>query len=113
MNVFEKTLRELFGKSEILSDIKYTGKTCLARLDRDLLVKLEFTDPGTACNFTAISASIINRTEGHIGSIDLSDHPAIHQHQIRAFGNGSFPDISGDFRSRNPFAQHLPTGFND
>ena len=64
MNVFEKTLRELFGKSEILSDIKYTGKTCLARLDRDLLVKLEFTDPGTACNFTAISASIINRTEG-------------------------------------------------
>lgn len=64
MNVFEKTLRELFGKSHILSDIKYTGKTCLARLDRDLLVKLEFTDPGTACNFTAISASIINRTEG-------------------------------------------------
>lgn len=64
MNVFEKTLRELFGRSEILSDIKYTGKTCLARLDRDLLVKLEFTDPGTACNFTAISASIINRTEG-------------------------------------------------
>ena len=57
-------MRELFGKSEILSDIKYTGKTCLARLDRDLLVKLEFTDPGTACNFTAISASIINRTDG-------------------------------------------------
>ena len=64
MNVFEKTLRELFGRSEILSDIKYTGKTCLARLDRDLLVKLEITDPGTACNFTAISVSIINRTEG-------------------------------------------------
>lgn len=62
--VFEKTLRELFGNSGILKDTKYTGMTCIARLDRDLLVKLSFTDPGTACNFTAISASIINRTEG-------------------------------------------------
>lgn len=64
MNVFEKALRELFGKSAILQAIKYTGETCLARLDRDLLVKLEFTDPGTACNYTAICASIINRTDG-------------------------------------------------
>lgn len=64
MNVFEKTLRELFGKSGILKDIKYTGKTCIARLDKDLRVKLSFTDPGTACNYTAICASIINRTDG-------------------------------------------------
>ena len=47
MNVFEKTLRELFGNSGILKDTKYTGMTCIARLDRDLLVKLSFTDPGT------------------------------------------------------------------
>ena len=64
MNVFEKTLRELFGKSSILKDTKYTGKTCIARLDKDLRVKLSFTDPGTACNYTAICASIINRTDG-------------------------------------------------
>lgn len=64
MDVFEKSLRELFGKSAILQDIKYTGETCLARLDKDLLVKLSFVDPATACNYTAISASIINRTEG-------------------------------------------------
>ena len=64
MNVFEKTLRDLFGKSELLQDTKYTGKTCLARLDKDLRVKLSFVDPGVACNYTAISASVINRTEG-------------------------------------------------
>lgn len=64
MNVLEKTLRELFGKSDILKDIKYTGKTCLARLDKDLRVKLSFADSGTACNYTAIQASIINRTDG-------------------------------------------------
>ena len=64
MNVFEKTLRELFGNSGILKDTKYTGMTCIARLDRDLLVKLSYTDPGTAGNYTAICASIINRTDG-------------------------------------------------
>ena len=56
MNVFEKTLRELFGKSNSLKDIKYTGKTCIARLDKDLRVKLYFTDSGTV--------GIINRRDG-------------------------------------------------
>lgn len=64
MNVYEKALRDLFGKSEELKDIKYTGRTCLARLDKDLRVKLQFVTTGTAGNYTAICASIINRTDG-------------------------------------------------
>ena len=64
MNAFEKTLRELFGKSEILSDIKYMGNTCIARLDKDLRVKLQFVTTGYADHYTAICASIINRTDG-------------------------------------------------
>lgn len=64
MNVYEKALRDLFGKSEELKDIKYTGRTCLAWLDKDLRVKLQFVTTGTAGNYTAICASIINRTDG-------------------------------------------------
>lgn len=64
MNVFEKSLRDLFGSSEMLQDAKYTGKTCLARLDRDLRVKLSFVENGVAGEYTAIRASIINRTDG-------------------------------------------------
>jgi hypothetical protein len=64
MIVYEKALRDLFGKSEELKDIKYTGRTCLARLDKDLRVKLQFVTTGTAGNYTAICASIINRTDG-------------------------------------------------
>ena len=64
MNVYEKALRDLFGKSEELKNIKYTGRTCLARLDKDLRVKLQFVTTGTAGNYTAICASIINRTDG-------------------------------------------------
>ena len=66
MNVYEKALRDLFGKSEELKDIKYTGRTCLARLDKDLRVKLQFVTTGTAGNYTAICASIINRTDGAV-----------------------------------------------
>ena len=64
MNVYEKALRDLFGKSGELKDIKYTGRTCLARLDKDLRVKLQFVTTGTAGNYTAICASIINHTDG-------------------------------------------------
>ena len=64
MNAFEKSLRELFGKSEDLKDIKYTGRTCLACLDKDLRVKLQFVTTGCADNYTAICASIINRKDG-------------------------------------------------
>lgn len=64
MNVYEKALRDLFGKSAELKDIKYTGRTCLARLDKDLRVKLQFVTTGTAGKYTAICASIINRTDG-------------------------------------------------
>ena len=64
MNVYEKALRDLFGKSEELKDIRYTGRTCLARLDKDLRVKLQFVTTGTVGNYTAICASIINRTDG-------------------------------------------------
>ena len=64
MNVFEKSLRELFDKSQLLQDPKYTGRTCLARLDKDLRVKLSFVENGVAGEYTAICASIINRTDG-------------------------------------------------
>lgn len=64
MNVFEKSLRELFDKSQLLQDPKYTGRTCLARLDKDLRVKLSYVENGVAGEYTAICASIINRTDG-------------------------------------------------
>ena len=64
MNVYEKALRDLFSKSKELKDIRYTGRTCLARLDKDLRVKIQFVTMGHADHYTAICASIINRTDG-------------------------------------------------
>ena len=64
MNVFEKTLRDLFEGSKILHDMKFTGKTCIARLDKDLRVKMTIVDKGIIGNFNAITVGIINRTDG-------------------------------------------------
>ena len=64
MNFFEKELRDLFGSSPTLRDAHYCGRTCLAKLDQDLRVKLQFTSTGYADHYNAIKLAIINRTDG-------------------------------------------------
>ena len=43
MNFYEKEMRNFFGNSELLQDAHFCGRTCLARLDEDLRVKLQLT----------------------------------------------------------------------
>ena len=64
MNFYEKELRDFFGSSPMLQDIHYFGRTCLAKLDEDLRVKLQFTSIGYADHYNAIKLAIINRTDG-------------------------------------------------
>ncbi len=64
MNFFEQELRNMFFKNEALKEQKYCGRTMLAKLDEDLRVKLSFVTQGYADHYTAIEATIINRTDG-------------------------------------------------
>ena len=64
MNFFEKELRDLFGSSTTIRDAHYCGRTCLAKLDEDLRVKLQFTTTGYADHYDAIKLAVINRTDG-------------------------------------------------
>ena len=64
MNFFEKELRNLFGSSPMLRDAHYCGRTCLAKLDENLRVKLQFTTTGYADRYDAIKLAVINRTDG-------------------------------------------------
>ena len=64
MNFFEKELRNLFGNSSMLRDAHYCGRTCLAKLDENLRVKLQFTTTGYADHYDAIKLAVINRTDG-------------------------------------------------
>ena len=64
MNFFEKELWNLFGNSSMLRDAHYCGRTCLAKLDENLRVKLQFTTTGYADHYDAIKLAVINRTDG-------------------------------------------------
>ena len=70
MNFFEKELRNLFGSSPMLRDAHYCGRTCLAKLDADLRVKLQFTTTGYADHYDAIKLAVINRTDGVVDQQD-------------------------------------------
>ena len=66
MDFFEKEMRTLFGDNTVMSDLKFTGKTMLGRLDENKLCKLHFVTTGTAGKYTAIQSTIINSNDGVI-----------------------------------------------
>ena len=66
MDFFEKEMRTLFGDNTVMSDLKFTGKTMLGRLDENKLCKLQFVITGTAGKYTAIQSTIINSDDGVI-----------------------------------------------
>lgn len=66
MNLFEKELQTMFGDNDILSDIKISGKTLIAKLDDDLRAKIQFATEMYADHYSALKLKIINRTDGEI-----------------------------------------------
>ena len=66
MDFFEKELRGMFEKHQLLKEQKYCGNVLLAKLDGELRVKLQFVTQGTAENYTALAATVINRTDGTV-----------------------------------------------
>ena len=66
MDFFEKEMRTLFGDNTVMSDLKFTGKTMLGRLDENKLCKLQFISTSTTGKYNAIQSTIINSDEGVI-----------------------------------------------
>ena len=68
MNFFEQELRKLFEGSEALTDPRFTGRVCVARLTDTTNVKLEFVIHDTHNKYEGIKATVFNRGEGQIDS---------------------------------------------
>ncbi len=66
MDFFEKEMRTLLGDNTVMSDLKFTGKTMLGRLDENKLCKLQFISTSTAGKYNAIQSTIINSNDGVI-----------------------------------------------
>ncbi len=54
----------MFGNSDILQNPKFVGKTMLAKLDGDLLVKLQFIASHISGQYNTVQLTLINRTDG-------------------------------------------------
>lgn len=85
MDFFERQLRQMFEGNSIITDAKFVGKTMLGKLDDELRVKLQFVTTGTAREYTAIRASIINRKDGVVDqqTIKFSDIIGMKPHRTR------------------------------
>ena len=75
MNFFENELRKLFADSAIIDHPKFIGRCCFGDIGEDLRVRIEFKAPRIVDNYSAISATITNRTDGVVDRlvIDLKD----------------------------------------
>ena len=66
MNFYESEMRLMFGENDLLTDMKFVGKTLLGKLDEDKLLKLQFVSTGTSDKYDAILATVLNKNEGAV-----------------------------------------------
>ena len=64
MDFYEQEMRQMFENTGSVKDKVFVGKTMLAKLDNDKLLKLEFTNSRVAGKYDSITLSVINRTDG-------------------------------------------------
>ena len=96
MNFFEQELRKLFEGSETVTDPRFTGRVCVARLTDTTNVKLEFVTHDTHEQYEGIKATVFNRSEGQIDSTvfrfaDILGKKTIPNHP--SFKDGLYPYI--------------------
>ena len=71
MTFFEQELRKLFADGSIIQSPQFLGQACFGELDRDLRVRVQFTDPSVLRSYDVLSVSILNRTGGVVDRLEL------------------------------------------
>ena len=61
MNFFEEELRKLFDDEKIIESPSYSGRACLGRLGKDLLVRAQFVTTGIRGDYSALRVKVISR----------------------------------------------------
>ena len=71
MNVYEEYLRELFGEEETLRDPVFCGKSVIAKIDDQIIVKIILSSVNKNNRTDAILCTVLNR----YGVIDRQLYP--------------------------------------
>ncbi len=89
MEFFEKELRKMVGNTGAISDIKYFGNVCYAKLTETTRVRMELISQSVAGHYTSLKATIINRHDGPVDSVILPFSDLLGK---RTVSNPNFPD---------------------
>ena len=98
MNIFEQELRRLAKAcAEIINPV-FTGRACYGDLGGDNRVKLQFVTSGWANHYTALKATVLNRSEGDVDNILFRFEDVWGKKQVSNpnFRNGIIPYIWTD-----------------
>lgn len=68
MNYFERELRKIVEHCEYIRNPKYVGRSCIGRLDDDIVVRMEFESTMIRDKYNALRVTLMNRSEGKIDS---------------------------------------------
>lgn len=66
MNEMEVQLRRLFCESDIFSEVLFSGKMLIGKIDKNIRAKVEFVSLNARDNYDALRVTILNRTDGEI-----------------------------------------------
>lgn len=71
MNYFEQELRRLFGNDAAISGKRFVGRAFFGKLTDNLRVRVDFVTMGTADQYEALKAAVINRNDGPVDTLTL------------------------------------------
>ena len=69
MNYFEQELRRIARACSEITTPTFAGRICFADLGGDNRMKLQFVTMGHADHYTALKATVLNRTEGEVDAL--------------------------------------------
>jgi hypothetical protein len=95
MNYFEQELRRVAGACNGIINPTFAGRACYGDLGGDNRVKLQFVTLGYADHYSALKATILNRTEGEVDTLLLRFEDTWGKKQVSNtnFKNGIIPYI--------------------
>lgn len=92
MNFFEQELRKMFAAAKIFDNVKFVGRACYGTLGDNTRVKLEFVTNGTYQHYEGIRATVLDKLDGKLDSVDLWFEDALGI-KVNACGHQSGPYV--------------------
>lgn len=88
---YMNALKQLFENRLSMSETRFVGRTCLGKIDNDLMGKIEFSSVPQADFYAYLNVSVLERTSGIVDRITFALSDVIGIKQVN--GTGTIPGL--------------------